>query len=109
MRRRIGFFFDGLETLDHMLRGRKFLLGDAICEADVRLFPTIFRFDPVYYIRFNLGQRMVRDIPSLSRWLADMQAIPEVVAASNLDHCRKGYFGRTGNNIIPIGPSGTGA
>jgi glutathionyl-hydroquinone reductase len=32
-------FFDGLETLDHMLRGRQFLLGDQITEADVRLFP----------------------------------------------------------------------
>lgn len=102
-------FFDALETLDHMLRGRRFLLGDAISEADVRLFPTIFRFDPVYYIRFNLGERMVRDIPSLSRWLVDMLAIPEIVASSNLDHCRKGYFGRTGNNIVPLGPLGTGA
>ena len=64
-----------METLDHMLRGRRFFLGDAISEADVRLFPTIFRFDPVYYIRFNLGERMVRDIPSLSRWLVDMLAI----------------------------------
>ncbi len=100
-------FFDALDTIDHMLRGRRFLLGDAITEADVRLFPTIFRFDPVYYLRFNLGERMVRDIPSLSRWLADMLAIPEVAAASNLDHCRKGYFGRTGNNIVPLGPSGS--
>lgn len=97
-------FFDALETIDHMLRGRRFLLGDCVTEADVRLFPTIFRFDPVYYTRFDLNERMVRDIPSLSRWLADMLAIPEVAAASNLDHCRKGYFGRTGNNIVPLGP-----
>jgi putative glutathione S-transferase len=101
-------FFDALETLGHMLRGRGFLLGNSITEADVRLFPTIFRFDPVYYVRFNLNERMVRDIPSLSRWLTDMLAIPEIAAASNLDHCRKGYFGRTGNNLVPLGPSRMG-
>jgi len=97
-------FFDALEMLDHMLRGRRFLLGDSMTEADVRLFPTIFRFDSVYFTRFDLNERMVRDVPSLSRWLGEMLAIPEIVAASNLDHCRKGYFGRTGNNIVPLGP-----
>jgi glutathionyl-hydroquinone reductase len=98
-------FFDGLKTLDHMLRGRRFLFGDKMTEADVRLFPTIFRFDAVYFTRFNLGERMVRDIPSLKRWLDNMLSIPEISAASDIDHCRYGYFGRTGNFIVPLGPS----
>ncbi len=97
-------FFDALDTLDHMLNGRKFLLGDVMTEADVRLFPTIFRFDPVYYTRFNLDQRMVRDIPSLQRWLDTMLAVPGIAEASNLEHCRGGYFGRTANNLVPLGP-----
>jgi len=97
-------FFDALAILDYMLRGRRFLLGDTLTEADVRLFPTIFRFDPIYYTRFNLNQRMVRDIPSLKRWLDHMLAIPGIAEASNLEHCRRGYFGRTGNNIVPLGP-----
>jgi len=97
-------FFEALEYIDHMLRGRRFLLGDELTESDVRLFPTIFRFDAVYYTRFNLNQRMVRDIPSLSRWLHTMLEIPAVRRSSDLTHCRKGYFGRTGNNIVPLGP-----
>jgi len=97
-------FFVALDLLDHMLRGRRFLFGDTITEADIRLFPTLFRFDSVYYTRFNLGLHMVRDIPSLKRWLAEMLAIPAIAYASNLDHCRNGYFGRTGNNIVPLGP-----
>lgn len=97
-------FFDALETLDHMLRGRRFLLGDTVTEADIRLFPTIFRFDAVYYTRFNLDERMVRDIPPLKRWLENMLFIPGVAEASNLEHCRKGYFGRAGNKIVPLGP-----
>jgi len=97
-------FFDALETLDHMLRGRRFLLGDFLSEADVRLFPTIFRFDSVYFTRFNLSERMIREVPSLNRWRAAMLEIPEIALASDLDHCRKGYFGRNGNNIVPAGP-----
>ena len=97
-------FFDGLALIDRMLRGRRFLLGDTMTEADVRLFPTIFRFDPVYYIRFNLNARMIADLPSVQAWLERMLANPAIAAASNLDHCRKGYFGRTGNNIVPLWP-----
>jgi putative glutathione S-transferase len=101
-------FFRALELIDQMLRGRRFLLGARLTEADVRLFPTIFRFDAVYYTRFNLNERMVRDIPSLHRWLQAMLDIPAVRRASNLDHCRKGYFGRSGNNIVPLGPRSAG-
>ena len=99
-----GTFFDALNTLDHMLRGRKFLLGDTLSEADIRLFPTLFRFDAVYFTRFNLSEYMIRDVPSLKRWLDNMLAVPEIAAASDLEHCRQGYFGRTGNNIVPSGP-----
>ena len=97
-------FFEALACIEHMLRGRRFLLGEHLTEADLRLFPTIFRFDAVYYTRFNLNQRMVRDMPSIQGWLQRMFEIPAVARASNLEHCRKGYFGRSGNNIVPLGP-----
>lgn len=42
-----------------MLHGFRYLLGDTLSEADVRLFPTIFRFDHVYYLRFLLEKAMV--------------------------------------------------
>lgn len=98
-------FFAALARLDRRLGTRRFLCGDVITEADVRLFPTIFRFDHVYFTRFRLNVRMVRDHTHLHRWLRDMNAIDEVRAASNLDHCKKGYFGRTGNGIVPLGPA----
>jgi len=75
-----------------------------LTEADVRLFPTVFRFDPVYFTRFRLDARRAREHAHLQRWLDDMLAWPGVVEASNLEHCKQGYFGRTGNNIVPIGP-----
>jgi glutathionyl-hydroquinone reductase len=40
----------------------------------------------------------------MQRWLQDLWSLQGVAAASNLDHCKRGYFGRTGNNIVPLGP-----
>ncbi|MEM6273612.1 MAG: glutathione S-transferase C-terminal domain-containing protein [Myxococcota bacterium] len=96
--------FEALNLVEEMLRGRRFLLGAPLTEADVRLFPTIFRFDAVYFTRFNLDARQIRDLPNTQRWLERMLSIPEVASASNLDHARKGYFGRTGNELVPLGP-----
>ena len=39
----------------------RFLLGDSVSEADVRLFPTIFRFDHIYYLRFLLDRAMISE------------------------------------------------
>ncbi len=97
-------FFSALDRLDGILSERSFLCGDEVTEADVRLFPTIFRFDHVYYTRMKLNARMVTDYRSLSRWRSDFWALPGVKKASNLEHCINGYFGRSGNEIVPAGP-----
>lgn len=97
-------FFAALDTLDARLADRRWLVGDAPTEADLRLYPTLFRFDAVYFIRMKLDAKMIRDYRHLSRWLADFGALPGVAEASNLEHCRQGYFGRTAEGFVPIGP-----
>lgn len=97
-------FFAALDRLDRILADQPWLLGDRFTEADLRLFPTIFRFDHVYYVRMKLNLRFVRDLPNLQRWHDAVLAIPGVAEASNLEHCKQGYFGRTGNEIVPLGP-----
>lgn len=98
-------FFVALDRLELLLSKRKFLLGDQVTEADVRLFPPIFRFDHVYYLRFLLDRAMiVESYPNVQRWMMDFYSLPGVAEASSIDHCKKGYFGRHGNNIVPLGP-----
>jgi glutathionyl-hydroquinone reductase len=96
-------FFAALDRLERIFAERQFLCGSRVTEADLRLFPTLFRFDPVYYVRFRLNRRMLKEYRNTSRWLADMGALPGVQEASNLEHCKRGYFGRNGNNIVPLG------
>jgi len=97
-------FFAALAHLDERLSTRRWLCGDQITEADIRLFPTIFRFDAIYYTRFKLNLKRVREHRHLQRWHDELLALPGAARASNLDHAKRGYFGRHGNQLIPVGP-----
>lgn len=99
-------YFKTLAQLDALLASdkRPFLTGDQFTEADLRLFPTLYRHDPVYYLRMKLNAARIIDYPRLWHWLCRVYAIPGVAASNSLEHCRQGYFGRSWNNVVPIGP-----
>lgn len=100
-----GLYFQALAELETRLGdGRPFLTGDAFTEADLRLFPTLYRHDPVYYVRMKLNGARILDYPNLWRWLCRVYALPGVAESSSLVHCRQGYFGRSWNNVVPLGP-----
>lgn len=100
-------YFGALSTLESKLASdnRPFLTGERFTEADLRLFPTLYRHDPVYYLRMKLNGAKILDYPHLWRWLCRMYAIPGVAESNSLDHCRQGYFGRSWNGVVPMGPS----
>lgn len=99
-------YFDALDQLEQRLASdnRSFLTGDAFTEVDLRLFPTLYRHDPVYYVRMKLNGARILDYPHLWRWLCRVYALPGVAESNSLIHCRQGYFGRSWNNVIPLGP-----
>ena len=99
-------YFDTLAALEARLAadGRRFLTGDHFSEADLRLFPTLYRHDPVYYLRMKLNGARILDYPHLWRWLCRVYALAGVAESGSLLHCRQGYFGRSWNNVVPLGP-----
>ena len=99
-------YFDTLNDLEERLASdsRPFLTGDTFSEADLRLFPTLYRHDPVYYVRMKLNGARILDYPHLWRWLCRVYALPGVAQSNSLVHCRQGYFGRSWNNVVPLGP-----
>jgi len=97
-------YFATLDDLDEHLQKKRFLTGETVTEADLRLYPTLKRHDRVYYSRMRLDKKMIVDYPYLHRWLLDMDSQAGVARATNLEHCIRGYFGRTGNNLIPSLP-----
>ena len=99
-----GYFATLAALEDRLSDGRPFLLGDSFTEADLRLFPTLYRHDPVYYVRMKLNGARILDYTHLWRWLCRVHGLPGVAAAGSLLHCRQGYFGRSWNGVVPLGP-----
>ncbi|MEX0900105.1 MAG: glutathione S-transferase family protein [Gammaproteobacteria bacterium] len=101
--------FDMLDTLDRRLLERRFLCGDAVTEADWRLFTTLIRFDAVYHGHFKCNLRRIADYPGLSRLTAELYQYPGVAATVNFDHIKQHYYRShktiNPNGIVPAGPA----
>ena len=99
-------YFKALAELELRLASdkRPFLMGDNFTEVDLRLFPTLYRHDPIYYVRMKLNGARVLDYPHLWKWLCRVYALAGVKESNSLIHCRQGYFGRSWNNTVAVGP-----
>jgi putative glutathione S-transferase len=100
--------FASLDWLEGLLAKRRYIAGDAVTEADWRLFTTLLRFDPVYNTHFKCNLRMLIDYPNLWNYTRELYQWPGVAATVRMDHIKKHYWGshRTINptGIVPIGP-----
>jgi putative glutathione S-transferase len=101
--------FDALDELEQRLSRNRFLLGDRMTEADWRLFPTLIRFDVVYYSHFKCNLRRIADYPNLSNYMRHLYQVPGVDVTVNLDHIKKHYYGSqrrvNPTGIWPLGPA----
>ena len=68
--------FATLDDLEQRLAGRRYLLGDAITEADVRLWVTLARFNAVYRYHFKVDLRRLTDYPNLWGYARDLYSLP---------------------------------
>lgn len=100
--------FDTLDWLENILSRQRYLLGDFLTEADWRLFPTLFRFDMVYYSHFKCNLRRLIDYPNLWGYTRDLYQHPGISDTINVDHVKKHYYGShlsvNPTGIVPMGP-----
>ena len=101
--------FDTLDTLEKILDKSKFLLGDNFYEVDLRLIPTLLRFDCVYVTHFKCNIKRIADYKNLKRYMLDMLDIPAVRETYYLDHIKRHYYYSHQQinpyRIIPKGPT----
>jgi glutathionyl-hydroquinone reductase len=99
--------FAMLDELAPHLTTRRFLVGERLTEADVRLFVTLIRFDAAYHGNFKCNLRRIIDYPALSTYVRRVLDIPGIRETVNMDHIKRGYYAiKTVNptGIVPLGP-----
>ncbi|MEQ3649900.1 glutathione S-transferase family protein [Hyphomonas sp.] len=101
--------FDTLDWLEARLSdGRDFLVGNQLTEADIRLFTTLVRFDPVYFVHFKCNLKMIRQYDALNAYLKRIYEMPEVKPTVNFDHIKQHYYYSHKHinpyRIVPQGP-----
>jgi putative glutathione S-transferase len=104
--------FDRLDWLSERLEDRRYLMGDAVTEADVRLFTTLARFDAVYQTHFKCNRSKLTEMPVLWAYARDLFQTPGFGDTIDFDHIKRHYYevhtdvNPTG--IVPAGPDLSG-
>ncbi len=101
--------FETLDDLDLILSRSKFLLGEKLTEADLRLIPTLLRFDIVYFTHFKCNSKRISDYKNLGRYTRELFEIEAIKSTTNFEHIKRHYYysHETINpyRIIPRGPN----
>jgi putative glutathione S-transferase len=104
--------FSRLDWLSSRLSDQRYLVGDTITEADVRLFPTLVRFDAVYHGHFKCNRQKLSEMPVLWAYTRDLFQTPGFGDTIDFASTKEHYYfvHRTINpsGIIPLGPDPSG-
>jgi putative glutathione S-transferase len=97
-----------LDWLSDRLTDRRYLVGDTITEADVRLFPTLARFDAVYHGHFKCNRQKLAELPVLWAYARDLFQTPGFGDTIDFSQIKKHYYvvhaGINPTKIVPAGP-----
>ncbi|WP_067491818.1 glutathione S-transferase family protein [Actinomadura hibisca] len=100
--------FATLDQLEERLTTSRYLFGDRLTEADVRLFPTLARFDAVYHGHFKCNLRRLVDYPALWAYARDLYSVPAFGGTTDVDQIKRHYYGThpalNPSGIVPKGP-----
>lgn len=99
--------FAGLDWVSDRLAGQRYLSGDSITEADVRLFTTLVRFDPVYHGHFKCNRCKLSEMPVLWAYARDLFQTPGFGDTVDFDQIKRHYYiVHADINPTGIGPKG---
>lgn len=100
--------FARLDWLEDRLSRQRYLVGEQLTEADIRLYPTLARFDSVYVGHFKCNLRRLVDYPNLWAYTRDLYARPGFGDTTNFDHIKGHYYGThpqiNPTGVVPLGP-----
>ncbi|KML70086.1 glutathione S-transferase family protein [Pectobacterium peruviense] len=100
--------FAALSDLETILAKQRYLTGEQLTEADLRLWTTLIRFDPVYHTHFKCDKYRLSDYPNLFGFLRDIYQMPGIAETVDMAHVRHHYYRSHGtinpHGVISLGP-----
>ena len=97
-----------MDWLEERLADRRYLMGDAITEADIRLYTTLARFDPVYHGHFKCNRNKLTEMSNLWGYARDLFQTPGFGENTDFDQIKTHYYvvhtDINPSGIIPKGP-----
>jgi putative glutathione S-transferase len=100
--------WSALDWLEERLTDRRYLMGDRITEADVRLFTTLARFDPVYHGHFKCNRNKLVEMPALWGYARDLFQTPGFGETIDFEQIKRHYYvvqkDINPSQVVPKGP-----
>ncbi|MFT3662200.1 MAG: glutathione S-transferase C-terminal domain-containing protein [Gordonia sp. (in: high G+C Gram-positive bacteria)] len=100
--------FTRLDWLSERLATQRYLVGETITEADVRLFTTLARFDAVYHGHFKCNREKLSEMPVLWAYARDLFQTPGFGDSTDFTHIKRHYYevhrDINPSGIVPKGP-----
>ncbi|MCY0904979.1 glutathione S-transferase family protein [Arthrobacter sp. H14-L1] len=104
--------FTAMDWLEERLSGQRFLVGETITEADVRLFTTLARFDAVYHGHFKCNRNKLTEMPALWGYARDLFQTPGFGDTIDFQQIKRHYYlvhqDINPTQIVPKGPDTSG-
>ena len=100
--------FETLDWLEERLSRQRYLVGEQVTEADIRLFTTLVRFDEVYHGHFKCNRRRIVDYPNVWGFTREIYQLPGVAETVNMEHIKRHYYEShdtiNPTGVVPCGP-----
>lgn len=84
--------FDALDRAEEILSRSRYLVGNTLTEADIRLFMTLVRFDEVYVVYFKCNVKRIADYPNLRNYCRDIYQLPGMADCISIEHIKTHYY-----------------
>lgn len=100
--------WEAMDKIEAFLDNKTYLVGDTLTMADIRMFPTLLRYDAVYFSHFKTCRNHLAEMPNLLKHTRMVLQLPGVIDTVNMDSTVRHYYscqkGVNPTSIVPRGP-----
>ena len=97
-----------MDWLEERLASQRYLVGDQLTLADVRLWPTLVRFDAAYHGHFKCNRHKLTEMPVLWAYARDLWQTHGFGSTVNFEHVKAHYYAThldiNPTGVVPRGP-----